>query len=181
MVAKEEDLVEYDRPNFNFQVEAKIEDIYPRGQFQTHNRQIHLELEGPETKSSKKLTRPKNKIKFFVALGLLFAGLVVLLVFISVKNSQKDADEEDYFEEASEEESFSCELDELYTIDGCATCQDAFPDCNRCYVFKGNSDGSDLYSTPIYHSPEDRTVKEYWACSSCNTDFDLDFYGQSCT
>ena len=69
-----------------------------------------------------------------------------------------------------------CEFAEYYTDAGCATCQDAFPNCQKCFTFTGTSDGSDLYNTPIYQSPNDMTVTSYWACKTCMSDFELDFY-----
>ena len=61
------------------------------------------------------------------------------------------------------------------------TCQEAFPNCNYCFIFSGTSDGSELYSTPIYKSLDDRTVKNYWSCSACDEGYMLDFFGQTCS
>ena len=35
-----------------------------------------------------------------------------------------------------------CEFAEYYTESGCATCQDAFSNCEKCFTFSGTSDGS---------------------------------------
>ena len=96
------------------------------------------------------------------------------------KRDESEIKQQEYFEKPQEEE-FTCPTGEFYTINGCVTCKEAFPDCQKCYNFKGVSDGSQVYATPIYHSPDDRRVKEYWACSACDTGFDMDFFGQTCT
>ena len=66
------------------------------------------------------------------------------------------------------------------TDSGCVTCQEEFQNCEKCYSFDGNGDGSELFETPIYASKDDMTISSYWACKRCVSGFSVDFYNQQC-
>ena len=105
--------------------------------------------------------------------------VVTIIASVVASKKQSGGEVEEYFD-TTEDAEFTCPENEFYTTNGCATCEEAFENCDLCYAFTGTSDGSELYSTPIYYSPSNRQVKEYWACSICDEGLELDFFGQSC-